>query len=312
MTIQQSGIPQQPDISVVIGAQNACNTITLCLQALLRQVHGNLVEIIVVDGSTDGTADLVAAQFPQVVLIRNPNQRLVPQLWGLGIQQAKAPIVAITTAHCIPAENWIAKILNAANTQPKFAGYGGGILPPSNGAPKDWAVYFSRYSAFMPPIAEGTTAEIAGDNAAYRKAALDKYWKQPEYGFWETLFHHELRQQGETLCLSQKIEVQLGNKNHSWHFLQARFRHGYHYGSTRPETSGFGRYVRIVAAPALMPFLALRIGLRVASQHPSWLPIYVLSLPWLVIFLSAWSMGEVRGYLWHRQADRKLSESTAR
>jgi glycosyltransferase involved in cell wall biosynthesis len=299
MTIQQPD-SQQPDISVVIGAQNACNTITLCLQSLLRQAHQHLVEIIVVDGSTDGTADLVTAQFPQVVLIHSPNQWLVPQLWGAGIQRAKAPIVAITTAHCIPAENWITNILNTANTQLQFAGYGGGILPPSNGAPKDWAVYFSRYSAFMPPIVEGTTAEIAGDNAAYRKAALDKYWKQPEHGFWETLFHHELRQHGGNLYLSSTIEVELGNNNHSWYFFQARFRHGYHYGSTRPETSRVGRLIRIVAAPALMPFLVLRIGLRVAKQRPDWMLIYILALPWLATFLSAWALGEVRGYLWHR------------
>lgn len=303
---------QSPDISVVIGAQDAHDTITACLEALLSQINKHSIEIIVVDGSTDGTADLIAAQFPQVILIRSLDQRLVPQLWGVGIQQAKAAIVAITTAHCIPSEHWISNILNAANTELQFAGYGGAVLPPSNGSPKDWAVYFSRYSAFMPPVAQGTAAEIAGDNAAYRKAALDKHWKQPEQGFWETLFHHELRQNGETLCLSPAIEVRLGNKNHSWHFLQARFRHGYHYGSTRPETSAVGRLIRIVAAPALMPFLVLRIGLRVAKQHPNWLPIYLLSLPWLVMFLSAWSLGEVNGYLGHRQAKSKLSESTAR
>lgn len=288
---------QLPDISIVIGAQNACNTITLCLQALLQQVQTYLVEIIVVDGSTDCTADLVSAQFSQVILIRSPDQRLVPQLWGIGIQRARAPIVAITTAHCIPSEHWITSILNAVNTQPQYAGYGGAILPPGNGSPKDWAVYFSRYSAFMPPIAPGTAAEIAGDNAAYRKTALDQCWKQPEQGFWETLFHHELRQQSEMLYLSSTIEVRLGNRNHFWHFFQARLRHGYHYGSTRPETSGLGRLVRIVAAPVLMPFLVLRIGLRVAKQRPDWIPIYVLALPWLVMFLSAWSIGEVRGYL---------------
>lgn len=285
------------EISIVIGAQNACSTIKPCLKALFAQVQEQAAEVIVVDGSTDGTADIVAQQFPHVKLMRSHDQQLVPQLWGLGIAQAQAPIVALTIAQCIPADDWVAHILKIAASHPEVAGIGGAIYPPDNRSGCDWAVYFSRYSAFMPPVTQGRVAEIAGDNAAYRKTALDLYWKQPENGFWETLFHHELRLNGGSLYLSPEVEVHLGALNRAWDFLRARFRHGYHYGSTCPETSGIGRLLRIVAAPLLMPFLVWRVGRRVASHRQDWLPLYLLSLPWLIFFLSAWSMGEVTGYL---------------
>src|SRR5262249_57611160 len=43
-----------------------------CLESLLRAPQGVRCEVIVVDnGSTDGAADLVAQEFPEVVLIRN-------------------------------------------------------------------------------------------------------------------------------------------------------------------------------------------------------------------------------------------------
>jgi glycosyltransferase involved in cell wall biosynthesis len=288
---------QIPILSIAIGAQNARNTIAKCLQSLVAQVGDRSIEIIVVDDSTDGTAEIVASQFPTVTLVRSQAQQLVPHLWGVGIKQATAPTIAITTAHCIPATNWIDSILATADSENTAAGWGGAILPPSNLSPRDWAVYFTRYSAFMPPVAAGTVAEIAGDNAVYPKAALDNYWKDSAQGFWETLFHHELRQQGETLYLSPAIEVRLGETENSWHFCQSRFRHGYHYGSTRPETPWLTRLIRICAAPVLMPFLVLRIGRRIVKHRLDFLPLYIFSLPWLVCFLSSWSLGEVKGYL---------------
>lgn len=305
-------LTQTPILSIVIGAQNANSTIASCLHSLLQQVQDQAIEILVVDDSTDGTTEIVATQFPTVTLIRSQTQQLVPHLWGVGIQQTKAPIIAITTAHCIPSENWITSILETANREKTAAGFGGAILPPDRLSLRDWAVYFTRYSAFIPPVTVGIAPEIAGDNAAYRKVALDRCWKQIEQGFWETLFHHELRQHGEILYLSPAIEVRLGETENPWHFCQSRFRHGHHYGSTRPETFGLGRFIRIVAAPALMPFLILRIGLRIGKHRPDWIPVYVLALPWLVIFLSAWSLGEVKGYLSYHQGDRQLSKSTAK
>jgi hypothetical protein len=289
---------EQPEISIVIGSKNARSTIVDCLKTLIAQVKGQSVEIIVADGSTDNTADVVASQFPSVMLIRSDAKHLLPRLWGLGITHARTPIVAITTGSCIPADDWVASILHTATTQTKAAGIGGAIAPPSGGSPIDWAVYFSRYSAFMPPVSAGSVAEIPGDNAVYRKTALERYWKQPENGFWETLFHHELRLQGENLYMSPDIEVCLGKTDHAWKFFQARFQHGRHYGSTRPDTSRVGRLGRALAAPALMPFLLLRIGQRVVKHRPDWLMPYLLALPWLVLFLSAWSLGEVSGYLW--------------
>jgi hypothetical protein len=46
-----------------------------------------------------------------------------------------------------------------------------------------------------------------------------------------------------------------------------------------------------------MPYLVLRIGRRVAQQRPDLLGQYLAALPWLMFFMSGWSLGELSGYL---------------
>jgi hypothetical protein len=158
-------------------------------------------------------------------------------------------------------------------------------------------VYFSRYSAFMPPAKEGSVADIPGDNAAYKKDALDRCWTDRENGFWETIYHQALRKAGEKIYMSPAVEVTLGHTDSASEYFGVRFRHGIHYGSTRPGNTGLMRFVRICAAPILTPYLVGRIGRRIAQKRPDWLGHYFSALPWLLFFMTGWSLGEVNGYL---------------
>ena len=291
-----------PDISVVVGSKNAGQTIEHCLRALHAQIGGLTAQIILVDGSTDGTAELISQRFPEVQLIRADPKLLTPHLWALGIKNAKAPIVALTISQCIPSDDWISRILLVAAAQESCAAFGGPIEGPSHGSMKDWAVYFSRYSAFMPPVQPQSVIDLAGDNAAYRRVALNGFESEMASGFWENLVHHHLLVEGWKLYLSPDIRAQLGPVANVWSFCRERFRHGRYYGSTRPRASGLMRALRALTAPALMPFLLLRIGLRVTRQRRDWLANYLFSMPWSVVFLSFWSLGEMSGYLWPQRS----------
>jgi hypothetical protein len=292
----------QPDISVVIGAQNARHTIVECIRQSLEAPSGPRVEVIVADGSTDGTADLVSRHFPEVALIRGSSDQLVPHLWGLAIQQASAPLVAIINAQCIPADDWLASIARLAAEHADIAGIGGPIDAPEYGSAIDWAIYFTRYSAYMPPVTAGPAAEIPGDNAVYRKAMLDRYWLDRDQGFWETLFHRQLHSAGERLYMSPDMRVRLGRSGGARQFARARFRHGRHYGATRPASSAPMRIARVLAAPVLMPLLQARIGRRVMRQRRDLMRAYLLALPWSTAFLSSWACGEINGYLAGRRS----------
>jgi GT2 family glycosyltransferase len=61
------------DVSVCIANWNCRALLRACLESLLDRPQGVHVEVIVVDnGSTDGAADMVEQEFPDVVLSRNP------------------------------------------------------------------------------------------------------------------------------------------------------------------------------------------------------------------------------------------------
>ncbi len=285
-----------PDLSVVVAAKNVRQTLLACLKLLMRQAEGRNVEIIVVDASTDGSAQSVSEYSSQIKLLHANPEWLVPRLWSLGIEEATAPIVAITIGQCLPDRHWIDTILRMAAEEERCAGFGGSIDGPRDGRWRDWAMYFSRYSAYMPPLATQLTEEIAGDNAAYRKSALEGC-EEVRTGFWENLIHHHLRTGGWTLMLSSDMRVQLGPCPSAWRFCRERYLHGRHFGSTRPGNSGPARWGRIVTAPALVPFLVVRIGSRIATHRRDWLRRCLLALPWLVVFMAAWSLGEAAGYL---------------
>jgi GT2 family glycosyltransferase len=64
------------DVSVCIANWNCCSLLRACLGSLLDCPQGVRVEVVVVDNaSSDGAAEMVAREFPEVELIRNSTNR---------------------------------------------------------------------------------------------------------------------------------------------------------------------------------------------------------------------------------------------
>ncbi len=94
-------------VSIIIPAYNASATIERTLKALSVQDFTQDYEVIVVnDGSTDRTADVIRA-FPHVKLITQENAGPASAR-NTGAKYAKGGLLCFTDADCVPHPDWIA------------------------------------------------------------------------------------------------------------------------------------------------------------------------------------------------------------
>ncbi|MGH9084628.1 MAG: glycosyltransferase family 2 protein [Acidimicrobiales bacterium] len=100
------------DLSVVIPVRNEEHLLGQQLDALLAQVWDGVWEVIVVDnGSTDGTADLVeryAARDPRVRYLLAADRADQSHAANAGVRASDAPSVAFCDADDIVCEGWVA------------------------------------------------------------------------------------------------------------------------------------------------------------------------------------------------------------
>ena len=286
----------RPVLSIVIGSQNARPTIRECLTELENQRSTADIEIIVADNSTDGTVKIIQAEFPKVRIVKCPVSYFVPQLWEAGINDSRGEIVALLAANCIPQMDWAASILKAH--EDPYPGIGGAIENDGSGGLVEWAVYFCRYSRFMLPFSEQTVKDIPGDNASYKRWALDRCKNVRRDGFWEPMIHSELRKDGFQVFLKPTIVVNHRLTSTIWMFLRQRFWHGRQFGSDRAsKIGGIQRIMFVLLSPLLPAVFIIRIGREILAKKRHTTQ-FILSLPILALLLMSWAAGEMSGYLW--------------
>ncbi len=117
----------EPEISVVIPAYNAAKTLGEQLDALTAAAIPFAWEILVCDnGSLDGTADVVAdfhARFPQIRLVDASARRGPGAARNIGVDAARAPLIAFCDADDWADPGWIEGARTALAEHEFVAGY---------------------------------------------------------------------------------------------------------------------------------------------------------------------------------------------
>lgn len=311
-----------PAVNIVIAAGDAASTIRACLTETLRQAGEVGASVTVADASADGTADIVAAEFPSVTLLRRPTTTLTPELWRDGLQAGLSspphsppwgrgggagdgsgsavapphPFVVLSTAQMVPEPGWLSALLQRAATG-TWAGVGGCIDPAPGLCRVDTAAYLLRYTRYMTPVGEAETHDIPGDNALYATAPLAACGDLLTAGFWEPEIHRRLFRDGGRLLLTPAATVRFVGGVGLGRFLRERFRHGRRFGADRAAREGWVlRLVRAAAAP-LVPAIYLAKILGNLRRKGRMLGAFAWSLPVLTLVLTAWAAGEALGGL---------------
>ncbi len=280
-------------LSVLIGARNAAATIEECLASLEVQLN-ELVEVVVADGSSDDTADRVARRFPWVNLVR-----CEPMSAGLlrreAFKASRGKLVALAEAHIQFAQNWV----EAALDSPRHGAPAvGGAVAPGERRVRGigpWAGFLCEYADFLPPLSEGPTIVVTGNNVIYPRAVLEA--SDLSDGLEKTWVNDVLVRKGARFWRDPSLVVVHDRPFNFWTFLRRRFHHGRCYGARRAR--GWPRWRRLARAltsPLLPALFGWRVT-RVVLPKREYLAQLVLSQPLLALFHTSWAIGEAYGYL---------------
>jgi hypothetical protein len=280
-------------ISLVLASIDSKSTIEQSLRRFCDEVRDR-GEVVVVDGSEDGSAELAEQRFPGVRVLRRRPGTLAPQLWRDGLRATDSPLVAFSTTQMAPRDGWLDRLLERLSTS-SAAAMGGAIAPSPNLSATNRALYLMRYASYCPPVVSSQRFEPPGDNAIYVRAQLEGLESAWASGFWEIEVHRRLLDRNERIDAAPDAVVEfLGGaslRTAAWH----RFSHARHYGLGRAKGWRWGlRAVRSASAPLILSVLLARILRSVTTRGvPArfWLP----ALPPLTVLLSVWSAGEAAG-----------------
>jgi GT2 family glycosyltransferase len=201
------------DVSVIVPTYNGAVTIVACLRSIERALEGRSGEIIVVDSSTDDTAEVVAREFPGVRLIRSADRLTAGGARNRGLEEAAGRLIGFTDQDCEVPADWIDR-LAALLEKEGAAGAGGSVGIANLGSASGNALYFLEFLNHFPgerPV-QRDPLFLVGCNALYRRAALEQV-RFPDQTLGEdVLFAQALYAEGHALVFDPSIEVAHHNR----------------------------------------------------------------------------------------------------
>jgi GT2 family glycosyltransferase len=308
-----AGAESVPEISVIIASYNAGPTIERCLGALTTTVTDVSFEVVLVDSSQDGTAELVAARFPEVTLV-TAGSRLYPgDARNLGVERARASILAFTDTDCIVTPRWIDEISEAHRS--RVLAVGGSI---DNGNPESltsWANYFCEFAAWMPAGEPRPVLEIPTACLTMKRRAFEEFG--PFIG--ETLcsdsaFCWRLSRADSSPLFVPTMRVAHLSVTQPLVYLRRKWRHGRAFARVRTTERGFGRprcLLNVLAAP-VVPFLLFLRTAREVRRARLFRREFIMSAPLVFLGTLVWAMGEAVSYSSALRVPRLRVEREAR
>lgn len=288
----------RPDVTVVIVARNAVATVVDCLDSLRRQQTTRTYEVFMIDSSTDGTAELVERDFPEVRLLHFAERKYCGDGRNIGVAQTKSPLVAFLDADCTAAADWIERI-SEAHEQP-CAAVGGSIANREPRSLTSWASYFCEFSRWIPGTPPQWMDDMAGANLSYKTEVLRAFVPFIEGTYCsDTELHWRLVAAGYGIRFEPSVKVYHMSLDRPAAYLRHEFHHGRSYARVRVLAGRFDWFHRCVYAfgfPVVTGALLLRIARRVLAARGYLFP-FIVSSPLVAMGVLSWSLGESAGYL---------------
>lgn len=272
-----------PALSVILLTPDKFDRLRQIIAALQSQTIHDQIELVVVAPAPPPPLDdraVVGFHGHQVVALDRTEFSSAEAL-AAGVQEARAPIVALCEDHCFPEPTWAENLL-AAHRQPWAVV--GPVLRNAN--PENlvsWADFFVGYGEWVFPSVSGSRKHLPGNNSSYKREILLAYGADLARKLEaETLLHWELRNQGYQLYLQADAVSRHINFTRLITAIRLNWWQGWSFGALRTASWPWRRRLPWVLASPLIPAVRLRRVYREVRKPGR----FHGSLPGLVAVLS--------------------------
>ncbi len=297
-----------PLLSVIVTIVEGGEAVRRLLTALTTQVDGPPMEILVPYDTSAAPHVALSAEFPTVrfmplgvVATEQPitsaggEHELFDRRRAAGLAAATGDLIAIVEDRGAPRQDWARTAVRLHRALPH--GVIGGAIDPLPTSLAGWAVHVCDFTRYTSPFDSGPRDWVSDVNVVYKRRALEQtraLWRER---YQEPVVHWSLQQQGDTLYLSDELVVE---HHRGWvplgQLLHERYHWGRLFGAIRARHLGLGKRLLLGAAGPLIPFTVL---LRHARAHAAKgnAVRFLLASPMVLLYLVAWTLGEVSGML---------------
>jgi len=283
---------------VIIASFNSRETISACLSSLERQSGGTRLETIMVDSSTDGTADRVRRDFPWVRLETRTARQYAGDARNIAMGLARADVVAFLDADCTVEPEWAEEVL-AAHSNPHLL-VGGVICNGSRAGLLGWGYYFLEFSLWLPGPGPPEIDEIAGCCLSMKREAYDRYG--PFLGGTyssDTAFQWRLRDDGHRVLREPRIRVHHFARMSLASYLRHVVHHRRDFARVLCRCKGLSTTARLLRAALSMvlplPLLGVTASRVIRSRAN--LGRFCAALPVILAGALARAAGELAGFV---------------
>lgn len=281
-------------MTVVVASFRGLDLLAQCLHSLRPQCATLGAELVLARPSGAPQAALEQVAKGCRVVVAPPGATL-PEIRGAGLAQASGEWVALTEDHCVAEPGWLDALLSARSSDVQVLGGSMGNARRERGT--DCGAFFAEYGFFG---ATGASArpeappQITEANAAYHRSVVPLVAEWAGRGAWENVIHDRLHAAGHGFRLVPAARVRQNLTYRLGEFCRDRFAHGRAYAATRAAgLAGWKRLALLATTPAL-PFVLA--GRAIRSADPAERRYLPRGLVAMLVFLSAWSLGEATGY----------------
>lgn len=286
--------PEEPLVTIIVPCYNSERTIRQCLQSIVSQQTSVRFDVVVVDSSSDQTAQIVANEFPSVRLIHLKERALAGAARNVGIRATDAYYCLMIDSDCVAEPDLIERAI-ARHREDHYAAVGGSL---ANGTPRSLSGltgYLIEFKEFMPSTPMRLEKNVPTANLTYRRETLERYGCFDE-DLWpaeDLLFNWKLHSAGERLLFDPAIKVTHLNRT-GWHTVlsyQIRLGKTSVIARQRGSLPG-GILLKHPTLILLMPFVRLLRAFTWFAKHDQRIfLIFLLTWPMYLLAGAFWSFG---------------------